>query len=45
MSVKQLNEVPKVEVKSASKTTLQVLIGPDEGPNFSMRKFTIETGG
>lgn len=45
MSIKQLNDVQKEEVKSATKTTRQVLIGPDEGPNFAMRKFTIEPGG
>ncbi|MCL6098426.1 MAG: cupin domain-containing protein [Bacteroidetes bacterium] len=45
MSVKKLNEVPKEEVKAATKTTWQILIGPGEGPNFAMRKFTIEPGG
>lgn len=45
MSVKKLNEVPKEEVKAATKTSRQVLIGPSEGPNFAMRKFTIEPGG
>ncbi|MCL4549360.1 MAG: cupin domain-containing protein [Bacteroidetes bacterium] len=45
MSVKKLDEVKKEEVKAATKTTRQVLIGPNEGPNFAMRKFTIEPGG
>ena len=45
MSVKKLNEVQKEEVKAATKTSRQVLIGPSEGPNFAMRKFTIEPGG
>lgn len=45
MYVKHVNEIVKEEVKAGSKTTRQVLIGPDEGPNFAMRKFTIEPGG
>jgi quercetin dioxygenase-like cupin family protein len=45
MSVKKINEIPKEEVKAGSKTTKQVLIGFDEGPNFAMRKFTIQPGG
>ena len=45
MSVKKLNEVQKEEVQAATKTSRQVLIGPSEGPNFAMRKFTIEPGG
>lgn len=45
MSVKKLDEVKKEEVKAATKTSRQVLIGPSEGPNFAMRKFTIEPGG
>ncbi|PKL82469.1 MAG: cupin domain-containing protein [Ignavibacteriae bacterium HGW-Ignavibacteriae-3] len=38
-------DYPKEEVKAGSGTTRQVLIGSDEGPNFAMRKFTIEPGG
>ncbi len=45
MSIKQLIDVRKEEVKGATKTTRQVLISPDEGPNFAMRKFTIEPDG
>ncbi len=45
MSVKKINKIPKEEVKAGSKTTKQVLIGFDEGPNFAMRKFTIQPGG
>lgn len=45
MSVRQLDEFQKVEVKGATKTTRQVLIGPEQGPNFAMRKFAIEPKG
>lgn len=45
MFVKQLKNVVKEEVKSGTKTTRQVLISPQEGPNFAMRKFSIEPGG
>jgi quercetin dioxygenase-like cupin family protein len=45
MFIKPLDKVPKEEVKSGEKTTRQVLISSGEGPNFAMRKFTIEPGG
>ena len=32
-------------VPAGSRTTKQVLIGPEEGPNFALRKFTMEPGG
>jgi quercetin dioxygenase-like cupin family protein len=45
MFIKPLNSIPKEEVKAGTRTTRQVLISPEEGPNFAMRKFTIEPGG
>ena len=45
MFVKKLENVPIEEVKAGSKTKRQVLIGPEEAPNFAMRKFSIEPGG
>ena len=45
MSHRSANEVPAEPVRSGSGTVRQVLIGPDEGPNFSMRRFTMEPGG
>ena len=45
MSHKSANEVPAEPVRAGSGTVRQVLIGPDEGPNFSMRRFTMEPGG
>ena len=45
MSLKSANQVPAEPVNAGSGTVRQVLIGPDEGPNFSMRRFTMEPGG
>jgi len=45
MFVKKISQIIKEEVKAATKTYRQVLIGSSEGPNFAMRKFTIEPGG
>jgi quercetin dioxygenase-like cupin family protein len=45
MSIKHSDEVNKEVVKAGNKTFIQVLIGPQEGPNFAMRRFIIEPGG
>ncbi|RME77102.1 MAG: cupin domain-containing protein [Chloroflexi bacterium] len=45
MSVKHLNEVPAQPVQAGTGVSFQVLIGPDEGPNFAMRRFIIQPGG
>jgi quercetin dioxygenase-like cupin family protein len=45
MYIKQLNKIPKEEIKAAVKTWRQILISLEEAPNFAMRKFTIEPGG
>jgi quercetin dioxygenase-like cupin family protein len=45
MTVKQANNVQAQEVKNGNKTTIQVLISAMEGPNFAMRRFTMEPGG
>jgi len=45
MSVRQSHSVPVEAVPSGTGTTRQVLIGPDEGPNFALRKFAMEPGG
>lgn len=45
MPVKQVRDVPSEPVAAATGTTRQVLIGPDEGPNFALRKFAILPGG
>jgi quercetin dioxygenase-like cupin family protein len=38
-------DAPGEQVSAGTSTTRQVLIGPDEAPNFAMRKFTMEPGG
>lgn len=45
MSRKNIQDVPAEPVSAGSGTTRQVLIAPDEGPNFSMRRFVMEPGG
>jgi len=37
--------IPAEVVPAGSGTTRQVLIGPDQGPNFALRKFAMEPGG
>ena len=39
------SELPRETVTSGTSTTRQVLIGPQEAPNFAMRKFTMDPGG
>lgn len=45
MIVKHANELPADEVKAGTGTRRQILIGPDEGPHFAMRRFIMEPGG
>ena len=45
MSIKHANEMPTNVVGAGRDTTMQVLIGSDEGPYFAMRRFIIEPGG
>jgi len=45
MTVKQADNVEAQVVKNGEKTTIQVLISAMEGPNFAMRRFTMEPGG
>jgi len=44
-SVKKLSDVPVEKVSAGTSVTRQVLIGPEEGPNFAMRRFIMEPGG
>lgn len=44
-SVKNINQILVEKVSAGSHTYRQVLIGPDEGPNFAMRRFIMEPGG
>jgi len=45
MSVKHADALPADEVKAGTGTKRQVLIGPDEGPNFALRRFIMQPGG
>jgi quercetin dioxygenase-like cupin family protein len=45
MNVKHAAEVESQVVRTGEKTSIQVLISAQEGPNFAMRRFTIEPGG
>jgi quercetin dioxygenase-like cupin family protein len=45
MSVKHAEDVDAQDVKAGNKTTIQVLISSDEGPNFALRRFVMEPSG
>ena len=45
MPIKNMNDYPKEAVAAGVKTYRQVLIGPEIGPHFAMRRFIIEPGG
>lgn len=45
MPVRSSESVPVEPVTAGTGTRYQVLIGPDEGPNFAMRRFIMEPGG
>ena len=45
MSVRSADDLPAEVVKAGTGTTRQVLIGPDQGPNFALRRFIMQPGG
>ena len=45
MTVKHASEVQAKDVAAGKDTTIQVLISSQEGPNFALRRFTMQTGG
>lgn len=45
MSVKKTHVVEAKNVAAGKDTTIQVLISSQEGPNFAMRKFSMQPGG
>lgn len=45
MHVKKINEIESEVVESGNGVSRQMLVGPEEGPNFAMRKLVIEPGG
>lgn len=44
-SVKRADDVAREEVTAGTHTERQVLIGPDEGPHFALRRFIMQPGG
>jgi quercetin dioxygenase-like cupin family protein len=45
MPVKHSNDVEAKNVAAGRDTTIQVLISSQEGPNFALRKFSMQKGG
>lgn len=45
MKIKHAREISGEVVSAGSGTVRQILIGPDEAPNFAMRRFIMEPGG
>jgi quercetin dioxygenase-like cupin family protein len=45
MAVKHTNDVESKNVAAGKDTTIQVLISSQEGPNFALRKFSMQKGG
>lgn len=45
MAIKSADSIPSQNVGAGRGTTSQILIGPDEGPHFAMRRFRMEPGG
>ncbi len=45
MPVKHSKDVEAKNVAAGKDTTIQVLISSQEGPNFALRKFSMQTGG
>ena len=45
MSVKHSTDVEAKNVAAGKDTTIQVLISAQEGPNFALRKFSMQKGG
>jgi quercetin dioxygenase-like cupin family protein len=45
MPVRSSTSIPSDPVPAGTGTRRQVLIGPDVGPNFALRKFIMEPGG
>ena len=45
MSVRHVDDFDLMEVTAGEGTQTQVLIGPDQGPNFALRRFVMQPGG
>ena len=45
MTVRHVKTITSETIAAGTGASRQVLIGPDEGPNFAMRRFIMEAGG
>lgn len=45
MAVRHAADIQRASVSAGSGTECQVLIGPDTGPNFALRRFIMQPGG
>ncbi len=45
MTVRHVKTITSETIAAGTGASRQVLIGPDEGPNFAMRRFIMEPGG
>jgi quercetin dioxygenase-like cupin family protein len=45
MPVRHADQIAREPVSAGSGTERQVLIGPDQGPNFALRRFIMQPGG
>ena len=45
MTLKHADDVPGEPVRTGTGTTIHVLVGPEEAPNFALRKFVMQPGG
>ena len=45
MTIKHASDVEAKDVVAGKDTTIQVLISAREGPNFALRRFTMQEGG
>lgn len=45
MSIKHMKDLPLEPITAGEKTSKQILISAEEGPNFAMRRFVIEASG
>ena len=42
---KSLKDIPSIDITTADRVTMQMLISPEEAPNFAMRKFIVKKDG
>ncbi|WP_024955413.1 cupin domain-containing protein [Sulfurospirillum arcachonense] len=45
MLIKSIKNIQSTPIEAGSGASMQMLISPEDAPNFAMRKFTIKAGG